>query len=108
MRNLYELSKRIASFGKDIAGYPLLFTIINFQNHQDYRGFFQLCKEYLRRTAIFFRTYPGKCVYPFISISNSIISPQANIEEIELVNEMKNSYRKELVTSFLELNALID
>lgn len=68
----------------------------------------QLCKEYLRRTAIFFRTYPGKCVYPFISISNSITSPQVNIEGIELINEVKNSYQKAIVTSFLELNALID
>nr|WP_244878786.1 hypothetical protein [Paenibacillus lautus] len=67
-----------------------------------------LCREYLRRATKFLRDYPGTCVPPFIMISNSITEPQENIEMIEILNEINNSYHRALVTSYLELCALID
>ncbi|WP_342435559.1 hypothetical protein NSS79_18025 [Paenibacillus sp. FSL L8-0436] len=67
-----------------------------------------LCREYLRRATKFLRDYSGTCVPPFIMISNSITEPQENIEMIEIVNEINNSYHRALVTSYLELCALID
>lgn len=68
----------------------------------------QLVREYLRRASIFHNNYPGKCLYPFLMISNSITSPKTNIEEIQILYEVNNSYHRALVTSYLELNALID
>ncbi|WP_338543781.1 hypothetical protein [Paenibacillus tundrae] len=67
-----------------------------------------LCREYLRRATIFLKNHPGTCVPPFIMISNSITEPQENIEMIEVVSEIDNSYHRALITSYLELCALID
>jgi len=55
-----------------------------------------LCREYLRRATKFLRDYPGTCVPPFIMISNSITEPQENIEMIEMLNEINNSYHRAL------------
>lgn len=67
-----------------------------------------LCREYLRRAAKFLKDYPGTCVPPFIMISNSITEPKENMEAIEVINNISNSYHRALVTSYLELCALID
>lgn len=67
-----------------------------------------LCREYLRRAAKFLKDYPGTCVPPFIMISNSITEPKENMETIEVINNISNSYHRALVTSYLELCALID
>ena len=67
-----------------------------------------LCREYLRRAAKFLKDYPGTCVPPFIMISNSITEPKEKVETIEVLNNISHSYHKILVTSYLELRALID
>ncbi|CAH1225023.1 hypothetical protein [Paenibacillus sp. JJ-223] len=67
-----------------------------------------LCREYLRRATKFLKEYPGTCVPPFIMISNSITKPHENIEVISILDEINNSYHRALVTSYLELCALID
>lgn len=67
-----------------------------------------LSKEYLRRASIFLQHYPGPCRYPFIIISNSIAKSQVSIDELQILKDIDNSYVKVIVTSYLELNALID
>lgn len=67
-----------------------------------------LCREYLRRATKFLKEYPGTCVPPFIMISNSISEPQENIDMLDILKKINNSYHRALVMSYLELCALID
>lgn len=49
-----------------------------------------LSKEYLRR------------------VSNSIAKSQVSVDELQILKDIDNSYVRVIVTSYLELNALID
>ncbi|WP_145045388.1 hypothetical protein [Paenibacillus xylanexedens] len=72
------------------------------------RSHVHLSKEYLRRSSIFLQYYPGACRYPFIIISNSITKTQANVDGLKILQEIDNSYVRDIAKSYLELNALID
>ncbi|MFF0829892.1 hypothetical protein ACFYU8_23730 [Brevibacillus sp. NPDC003359] len=72
------------------------------------RSHAHLCSEYLRRASIFLKDFPGSCIYPFIVISNSITTSSENIGELQVLDKINNSYHREIVNSYLELNALID
>ncbi|MFI8711294.1 hypothetical protein [Brevibacillus brevis] len=72
------------------------------------RSHVHLSQEYLRRASMFFQYYPGPCRYPFIIISNSITKSQVSVDELQILKEIDNSYVREIATSYLELNALID
>jgi len=72
------------------------------------RSHVHLSKEYLRRASIFFQYHPSPCRYPFIIISNSITKSQVSVDELQILKEIDNSYVREIATSYLELNALID
>jgi len=72
------------------------------------RSHVHLGKEYLRRATIFFQYYPGPCRYPFIIISNSITKSQVSVDELQILKDIDSSYAREIATSYLELNALID
>ncbi|CAI6053390.1 hypothetical protein PAECIP112173_01484 [Paenibacillus sp. JJ-100] len=96
MENFNQAIKRISAIDWSCIG------------NKQARSHVHLSKEYLRRASIFFRYYPGPCRYPFIIISNSITKSQVSVDELQIINEIDNSYVKEIATSYLELNALID
>ncbi|GIP59570.1 hypothetical protein J15TS10_33840 [Paenibacillus woosongensis] len=50
----------------------------------------------------------GLVRYPFIIISNSITKSQVSVDELQILKEIDNSYVREVATSYLELNVLID
>ncbi|WP_339178182.1 hypothetical protein MHB43_23300 [Paenibacillus sp. FSL H8-0317] len=96
MGNFNQAIKRIAAIDWGCIG------------NKQARSHVHLSKEYLRRASIFFQYYSGPCRYPFIIISNSITKSQVSVDELQILKEIHNSYVREIVTSYLELNALID
>lgn len=96
MKNFSQAIKRISAIDWSCIG----------KKHA--RSHIHLSKEYLRRASIFFQDYPGPCRYPFIIVSNSITKSQERVNELQILKEIDNSYVREIATSYLELNALID
>ncbi|WP_017815758.1 hypothetical protein [Paenibacillus shenyangensis] len=85
-------------------------SIIDWSNigNKQAKSHVYLSKEYLRRASMFFRDYPGSCRYPFIIISNAITKSQTHVNELPILKKIDNNYVGEIVTSYLELNALVD
>lgn len=96
MENFNQAIKRISAIDWSCIG------------NKQARSHVHLSKEYLRRASMFFQYYPGPCRYPFIIISNSITKSQVSVDELQILKEIDNSYVREIVTSYIELNALID
>ncbi|PYE42102.1 hypothetical protein HUB98_07180 [Paenibacillus barcinonensis] len=96
MWNLNQAIKRISAIDWSIIG------------NKQARSHVHLSKEYLRRASLFLEYYPGPCRYPFIVISNSITKPQVNVDDLQILKEIDNSYVREIAKSYLELNALMD
>ena len=96
MENLNQAIKRTSAIDWSIIG------------NKQARSHVHLSKEYLRRASLFLEYYPGPCRYPFIVISNSIIKPQMNVDDLQILKEIDNSYVREIAKSYLELNALRD
>ena len=96
MENFNQAIKRISAIDWSCIG------------NKQARSHVHLSKEYLRRASIFFQYYPGPCRYPFIIITNSITKSQVSVDELQILKEIDNRYVSEIVTSYIELNALID
>ncbi|WP_063565761.1 hypothetical protein [Paenibacillus sp. O199] len=96
MDNFYQAIKRISAIDWSCIG------------NKQARSYVHMSKEYLRRASIFFQYYPGPCRYPFVIISISITKSQVSVDELQILKEIDNSYVREIATSYLELNVLID